>query len=91
MAASKSDSPVQGKFPLGEGEGFYTQTTARHLHHGDAEGDAPAINAIQSFLNVPVSNTFDEATRNAVYAFQKKAKLPVTGIVDSKTWAKMAR
>ena len=36
-----------------------------------------------------ISGNFDENTREAVMAFQKLFKLPVSGIVDYPTWYKI--
>lgn len=90
-AEEKEPSIVQGKFPLGEGEGFYARTTRTNLHYGAVEGDAPAISMVQQFLSVPATGTFDAATLAAVYEYQRKARLPITGIVDKATWEKMAK
>lgn len=49
---------------------------------------------LQDFLvhagsNIRIDGVFGLGTRNAVRAFQKKHKLPVTGIVNDKTWIKL--
>ena len=38
------------------------------------------------FTDVPISGTFDEATKEQVLSFQNYAGLPVTGIMDEQTW-----
>ena len=42
-----------------------------------------------SLPQVEISGNFDENTREAVMAFQKLFKLPVSGIVDYPTWYKI--
>jgi murein DD-endopeptidase MepM/ murein hydrolase activator NlpD len=45
-----------------------------------------AVNYLQSFLKVPQTGIFDQATHNAVVLFQKRLKLTADGIVGPKTW-----
>jgi peptidoglycan hydrolase-like protein with peptidoglycan-binding domain len=47
----------------------------------------PAVTALQKALRVsPVSGWFGPATLAAVITFQFQHKLPVTGVVDARTW-----
>ena len=45
--------------------------------------------AYPALLAVPESGTYDEATRDAVMKFQEVFDLPVTGVVDYRTWYKI--
>ena len=40
---------------------------------------------------IKVKGVFNIGTRSAVCAFQKKNDLPVTGVVDKKTWTKLLK
>lgn len=56
--------------------------------------EAKTVKAVQKALNangakLKVTGTFDLATAKAVKAFQKKAKLPVTGVVDATVATKL--
>ena len=59
-----------------------------------AQGDL--VDQLQMFLrrdgsNVKISGVFNGGTMSAVRAFQKRHDLPVTGIVDSATWAALIK
>ena len=43
------------------------------------------VKEIQKYLNMPQTSVFDDNTRAAVEAFQKKHKLPADGVVDLNT------
>lgn len=47
------------------------------------------VKKLQKQLGVTVDGIFGQQTLKALRAFQKKNKLNVTGIVDSKTWSKL--
>jgi peptidoglycan hydrolase-like protein with peptidoglycan-binding domain len=40
--------------------------------------------------HVTITGIYDEATENAVKAFQERNMLPVTGVVDRQTWCRIA-
>lgn len=40
---------------------------------------------------IKVKGVFNIGTQSAVRSFQKKNDLPVTGVVDKKTWAKLLK
>ena len=42
------------------------------------------------FSDIAISGIYDEATENAVCAFQKRSQLPQTGVVDIYTWNRIA-
>lgn len=48
-----------------------------------------ALNAATD-LRVPVSGTFNSATRSALVSYQKQVGIPATAIVDRRTWAALA-
>ena len=48
-----------------------------------------AVAAVQRQVRVDDDGIFGPITRGAVERFQKRAGLPVTGSVDTKTWAAM--
>ena len=52
--------------------------------HGHSEGTD--VEQVQLALGVKPTGTFDEATRDAVIAYQEAHKLDVTGIVDHALW-----
>ena len=45
------------------------------------------VKNVQNFLKIKADGEFGPGTANAVKEFQKKAKLPVTGVVDKATFA----
>ena len=47
------------------------------------------VKNIQTALKLTVDGEYGTATESAVKAFQKKASLPVTGIVDEETWRRI--
>lgn len=62
---------------------------AATLQHGD-RGDA--VLYLQQQLGVqPQTGYFGDITKSFVQALQAAAKLPVTGIVDAKTWKKVGK
>ena len=76
------DVSLQYSEELSQGMSGYPVTTIQYL-----------LNVIAYFnpsLNLfPISNTFDDATLNAVNTFQAQYGLPVTGVVDRTTWNKI--
>jgi len=59
----------------------YRNTVLRYGSRG------PAVSALQRALRVtPVSGWFGPVTRTAVLDFQRRKRLPVTGVVDVRTW-----
>jgi len=48
-----------------------------------------AAGAVLNVGDDPVTESFDESVRAAVEAFQNDHALPLTGIVDAKTWAEL--
>jgi peptidoglycan hydrolase-like protein with peptidoglycan-binding domain len=53
------------------------------LRRGDT---SPAVGELQRALNINVDDIFGPETEGAVRALQTRAKLPVTGKVDARTW-----
>jgi peptidoglycan hydrolase-like protein with peptidoglycan-binding domain len=48
-----------------------------------------SVKLAQAALKVPVDGTFGASTRTALIAWQKANGLPVTGVLDDATWAKL--
>lgn len=69
----------------------------RDLRLGDSGVDVKALQYYLAFLGyfmaelppIPITGTFDQATQDAVYAFQSAYGLPVTGVVDFNTFLKI--
>jgi putative cell wall-binding protein len=47
------------------------------------------VKVAQKKLGVSADGAFGPLTRNALFAWQKKATVPVTGVLDKPTWAKL--
>jgi peptidoglycan hydrolase-like protein with peptidoglycan-binding domain len=62
----------------------FAANRATVLRPGDT---GPAVAEIQRVLGVPVTGTYDAATRDAVKAAQARAGLASTGVVASRTWS----
>ncbi|MFA7308556.1 MAG: peptidoglycan-binding protein [Patescibacteria group bacterium] len=52
---------------------------------GVGSTDADQISALQTYLGIPSSGTYDPATQTAVEAFQTQHGLPTTGLLDDGT------
>ncbi|MDO4830396.1 MAG: peptidoglycan-binding protein [Clostridia bacterium] len=69
----------------------------RDLRLGDSGVDVKALQYYLAFLGyfmaelppIPITGTFDQATQDAVYAFQSAYGLPVTGVVDFNTFLRI--
>jgi peptidoglycan hydrolase-like protein with peptidoglycan-binding domain len=48
-----------------------------------------SVKVAQKALKIKVDGTFGAATRTALLAWQRAHKLPVTGVLDKATWAKL--
>lgn len=75
------------KFPYDDDHYFSTPAVSPRSHSGGA--DEAHVKVIQEAVEAEVTGEYDEATREAVMAYQKKKKLPVTGVVDAATWKKI--
>lgn len=53
------------------------------LRRGDT---SPAVGELQKALSIPVDDIFGPQTETAVRDLQRRAKLPVSGKVDARTW-----
>jgi hypothetical protein len=81
LAANAMTVPVQGTpKPTTSPLTRYATTVLRYDDRG------PAVLALQKALKVSASGWFGPKTRTAVIAFQVRAKLPATGVVDARTW-----
>ena len=58
------------------------------LRRGDS---GVKVRKLQRGLNIKVDGLFGPATEAAVKKFQRRNGLPATGIVDSRTWAKLSQ
>ena len=66
----------------------------KQLQFGDTGIEVSTVQYYLAFLGfffydlppITITGVFDEATRDAVFTFQNKYGLPVTGIVDRDTW-----
>jgi hypothetical protein len=76
MTAPVAQTPAPAASPLAR----YAGTVLRYNDRG------PAVLALQKALKVTASGWFGPKTRTAVVAFQVRAKLPATGVVDARTW-----
>ncbi len=84
-----SDITSEG-LTLSEAQRVFPET----LRLGDSGDGVYAIQYYLAFLGyflselppIPITGTFSEATRDAVYAFQSYAGLPIDGIVGRDTW-----
>ena len=72
--------------------------TSNRARLGFGEGERGAhVAHVQEYLRAAgfdpkrVSGVFDERTKGALTAFQRRAKLPVTGELDSKTWRSLRK
>ncbi|MEU4796593.1 peptidoglycan-binding domain-containing protein [Streptomyces sp. NPDC023327] len=45
------------------------------------------LNEVYRYVNVPTTGVFEEVTRASVEHLQRQFSLPVTGVVDTATWA----
>jgi putative chitinase len=75
-AQTRLDQTTTKQAALGFGEGAKGSHVSNVQKHLSAAGFSPKRS----------SGTFDERTAGALKAFQKKSKLPATGVVDPKTW-----
>ena len=78
--------PQESRWPFLKSHYLGTESTDYHGHH---EGDE--VSALQEALDVKVTGTYDDATRDAVIEYQKAHKLDVTGIVDHELWDLLTR
>ena len=62
----------------------FVANRATVLRPGDT---GPAVAEVQRILGVPVTGSYDGATREAVKAAQARAGLASTGVVASRTWS----
>ncbi|MGN6751187.1 MAG: peptidoglycan-binding protein [Intrasporangium sp.] len=62
----------------------FAANRATVLRPGDT---GPAVAEVQRVLGVPVTGTYDAATRDAVKAAQARGGLASTGVVASRTWS----
>jgi peptidoglycan hydrolase-like protein with peptidoglycan-binding domain len=74
-------------FPFESDHYIATPSISPRSHSGG--DDEAVIREVQEALDVEASGTFDEATRDAVLAFQKKKKIDESGVVDEATWKKL--
>lgn len=93
-----SHSPERRRVAPSKAQTRADRLTATEVRAGIAEGATGASVAnIQKRLRAAgfdpkrTSGTFDERTAGAVKAFQRKSKLPATGIVDGKTWKALSK
>ncbi|MDO5661924.1 MAG: S-layer homology domain-containing protein, partial [Brachybacterium sp.] len=63
-----------------------TRITYRTLQVGSRGDD---VYAVQVKLGIPADGVFGQQTRGAVLAYQREQGIPQTGIVDSRTWARV--
>jgi peptidoglycan hydrolase-like protein with peptidoglycan-binding domain len=74
-------------FPYEDDHYLSTPATSPRSHSGG--DDEAVVKQVQEALEVEQSGTYDEATREAVIAFQTKRKIEPTGVVDAATWKKL--
>lgn len=82
-----TDSKPKVPFPYEDDHYLSTPATSPRSHSGG--DDEATVKAVQEALEVEQTGTYDEATREAVMAFQQKRKIEVTGVVDAGTWKKL--
>lgn len=80
---------AQPKVPFPYEDDHYLSTPATSPRSHSGGDDEPVVKLVQHALEVEQTGTYDEATREAVLAFQKKRKIEPTGVVDSATWKKL--
>lgn len=81
--ASKAE-PAESTWPYLKSH--YLGTLSTDLH-GHSEGDE--VEAVQVALGVKATREFDDATRDAVIAYQQDNGLEVTGVVDPELWDRL--
>lgn len=80
-ASKAKESGVRGEWPFNKDHYIATESTSLRGHH---EGEY--VRMVQEQLDVKVTGTFDEKTREALIEYQEENDLPVTGVVDAETW-----
>lgn len=81
--AAKAAQP----FPFDEDHYLSTPAVSPRSHSGG--DDEAVVRQVQEALDIEASGEFDEATRDAVLAFQKSKKIDQSGVVDAATWKKL--
>lgn len=83
-AEASAPEPKESTWPYLKSHYLGEQSTD---FHGHFEGDE--VEAVQVALDVKATREYDEATRDAVVAYQQENGLDVTGIVDHELWDRL--
>lgn len=74
--------------PCGKPASSLVRTSQPNRQFGRTGG---AVERAQTLLGITVTRRFDQATWNAVRAYQQAHDLPFTGVLDQPTWASLDR
>ena len=83
-AEASAPEPKESTWPYLKSHYLGEQSTDFHGHFEGTD-----VEQVQVALDVKPTGTFDEATREAVIAYQQEHGLEVTGIVDHELWDRL--
>jgi peptidoglycan hydrolase-like protein with peptidoglycan-binding domain len=78
-------------FPLQDGHCYGPAPDDPQEHEGGDPADEATIRWLQAALAIPATGSYDVRTVAVVCNFQGRHGLPMTGTVDSTTWAAVRR